>query len=92
MFWKNNSGGVYDARKATFRKAKSKFLINGVSDILGIMNGRFIAIEVKRPSTRKNVSRDQQSFLDKINQLGGLAFVATSIEDIEHGFKKEGNL
>ena len=34
--WKNNSVGVFDPVKKVYRKPKSKFLINGVADVICI--------------------------------------------------------
>ena len=53
----------------------------GISDIIGIYKGRFIAIEVKRPENRKGVTKIQAFFLDRVNRCGGLGFVSTSIEE-----------
>jgi len=54
----------------------------GVSDILGILpDGRFLAIEVKRPGGKP--TPQQEAFLDAVKQAGGLAFVATSTDDVE---------
>ena len=80
--WKNQSTGVYDPTKQLFRKARSKYSINGVSDILGIFKGRFLAIEVKTPQNKKR-TEDQNSFINQVNKRGGLAFYATSIEDVK---------
>ena len=60
----------------------------GVSDIIGILprgvagsdGGRFLAIEVKRPAGR--VSPHQALFLDRVNRIGGLGFVAYSTQDV----------
>jgi hypothetical protein len=53
----------------------------GVSDILGIVGGRPLAIEVKVGS---NTPTDQQNeFLDQFQEAGGIAFVAYSIGDVE---------
>ena len=60
----------------------------GVSDIIGILprgiaastGGRFLAIEVKRPGGR--VSPHQQQFIDRVNRMGDLGFVAYSVEDV----------
>jgi len=58
--------------------------IRGISDILGILpDGRFLAVEVKTKKGR--VSPEQQVFLDRINALHGVGFVARSIEDVEKG-------
>ena len=54
----------------------------GSSDIQGIRNdGRFLAIEVKLPTTRKTVTKLQNQFLNDIAQKGGIAGVATSGEE-----------
>lgn len=83
FFWKSNTIGVYDPVKKVFRKSRSKYLINGVSDILGVYQGRFVAIEVKTAKGR--VSENQKRFIDNINKHGGLAFVARSVADVEKG-------
>ncbi|HEA66245.1 hypothetical protein LCGC14_0778000 [marine sediment metagenome] len=77
--WKNFSGPMQHPK--------------GISDILGIWKGRFLAIEVKTETGR--VSDDQKEFLRHINQPGmagkcphcgvpvkatGLGFVARSID------------
>lgn len=86
--WKNQSAGVFDPKNKSFRKLTHRQL-KGTSDILGILpNGRFLAIEVKKPvkkprseeSLRKLASEDQLVFIDEINKKGGLAFVADRLE------------
>ena len=52
----------------------------GIADILGIYNGKFLAIEIK--THRGRVSPEQQRFLDNVNQHGGIGFVARSVEDV----------
>ena len=52
----------------------------GVPDILACYKGRFIGIEVKTPTGR--LTKIQQYHIDQINKSGGIAFVATSIEDV----------
>lgn len=54
----------------------------GVSDIIGCHNGRFLAIEIKTEKGR--VTPHQQRFLDRVNEAGGVAFVARSIEDVTY--------
>jgi penicillin-binding protein-related factor A (putative recombinase) len=69
-----------------------------VSDILGLYQGRFLAIEVKRPSVSrktgqfiyrtqeeliKKASPGQVSFIDQINKSGGCAFLADSLEVVK---------
>lgn len=55
----------------------------GVSDILGVIpgSGKFLAIEVKRPGNPPTPS--QVEFIKNVNASGGVAFIASSIEDVE---------
>lgn len=80
--WKNVSGGFFDTRINRFRKQASPFAISGSSDIIGLLpQGRFLAIEVKAP--KGVVTPLQQDFIDKINNSGGLAFVARDLETVK---------
>uniref|UniRef100_A0A6H1ZZG2 VRR-NUC domain-containing protein n=1 Tax=viral metagenome TaxID=1070528 RepID=A0A6H1ZZG2_9ZZZZ len=54
----------------------------GVSDILGIYQGRMFAIMVKLAG---DLSDHQQRFIDRINREGGIAFTARSIDDVIDG-------
>ena len=96
--WKAQTTGIFDPKKRIFRKSNNPHHINGVSDILGIFEGRFLAIEVKRPYVSKKTlhvkhrtqeeleklaSEDQLFFLDTINKREGIAFLADSIEVVE---------
>lgn len=45
------------------------------------VDGRIIAIEVKRPSTRHTVTPEQRAYLDQVKSAGGLAGVATCYEE-----------
>ena len=54
----------------------------GVPDILCCYEGYFIAIEVKTPTTRANVSKLQEYNLDKIRKADGYAIVAVDVSDI----------
>ena len=73
--WRNNTGA--------FTKGDHfyRFGYKGSSDILGILpGGRFLAIEVKARSGK--LREEQKEFIDAINQNGGLAFVARSVDDV----------
>ena len=51
----------------------------GIADILGLApDGKFIAVEVKTPERRNNISIHQQDFLDRIREHRGIAVVACS--------------
>lgn len=58
----------------------------GTPDIIACINGRFIAIEVKRPGGV--VSQLQRANLKLIEQAGGVAFVAYSVEDTKEKLQR----
>jgi len=83
--WRQNQGAVvaeHKGKKRFFRMTS----LPGISDIIGLLpGGRFIAIEVKRPGWRPNSrwrNSPQAKFIDLVNQKGGLAFVATSVDEV----------
>lgn len=84
--WPNQSVGIFDPVKKIYRKSKSRHHLNGVSDILGIINGRFLAIEVK--SATGQLSGEQRIFLARVNENGGIAFVARSVEQAAESLLK----
>ena len=51
----------------------------GGSDLIGWVDGRFLAIEVK--TATGVVSHEQKDFIDLVRRHGGLAGVARSIQD-----------
>lgn len=92
--WRNNSVGVFDPIRKIYRKAKNGYLINGVSDILGIIPPQisrskapiFIAIEVK--SRKGKLSESQKIFIENINKNGGVGLVLRSIDEAIEELKK----
>ena len=59
-----------------------KFGFNGCSDIIGqLKDGRFLAVEVKRPGNKP--TKLQNAFLDMVNANGGLAFWADDVFTVE---------
>jgi VRR-NUC domain len=81
--WKNNTAGIYVRARNTYIPSHAP----GVADILGILDSRFgrsgafLAVEVKSPKGK--LSPHQEAFLKEINDRGGLAIVARSVEDVE---------
>lgn len=53
----------------------------GVADILGIYAGRPLAIEVKKPGG--TLSQEQHEWLTQFKDAGGIAFIATSVEECQ---------
>ena len=77
--WQNDSVGIWDANRGAYRKRMGRFCIRGASDILGIWRGWPLAIEVKRHDGK--LSDDQEWFLEKFRDAGGIGIVARSLED-----------
>ncbi len=73
--WRNSVG--------TFKTQDGKWVQAGLpagsSDLIGICNGRFVAIEVKLPGQKPRP--DQVQFLEHVKKMGGIAGVATSPEE-----------
>lgn len=54
----------------------------GSSDIIGILpDGRFLAIEVKRPKKGSNAEAEQLRFIEAVNNAGGVAGIARSPQE-----------
>lgn len=64
-----NSVGAYTIKVSAATKA-------GIPDIICCYKGRFIAIEVKRPETKTNVSPLQLANISKIVNAQGRALIA----------------
>lgn len=87
--WRQNNGGVYDEKRKIYR-AKSRFELKGVPDIVGVLRGgRFLGIEVKKSSKAK-VSKAQLEFIKEANKNGSLCFVAWSVEQVEEKLNEAG--
>lgn len=83
--WPVDSVGIFDPTRKVFRKRHSQYHLKGVSDILGIYEGKFLAIEVKSKTGR--LSPEQVWFLAEVKAKGGIAFMARSIDDVEANLK-----
>lgn len=80
--WRNSSTGVFDTKRKVYLFNRSKHCIRGVPDILGVLEGGSIfCIEVK---TVKGLLTDAQTtFIQNIRRLGGEAFKATSVTEVD---------
>lgn len=83
-FWQNDSMGYKG------RKRENRYRPNGVPDILGITNGQFIGIEVKKPKGKMSTS--QIMFREKFVRCGGLYILAYSYQDVFEVMKIKGFL
>ena len=76
------AGRLYgkDGKPSRFMRSCRK----GRVDLDGFtVDGRVIAIEVKRPSTRNDLSDEQRAYIDQVKRAGGLSGVATCYEEAE---------
>ena len=71
-FWRNNVG-VDSERGVRYG------LGIGSADLVGVVHGTFVALEVK--TTTGRVSDDQTRWLDAVRRCGGVAEVVRSVED-----------
>lgn len=75
----------YDPKIGRFRKC-SRWYRRGVSDILGIYLGKFIALEVK---TKKGYPSElQKLFLNDVHKAGGYGAVVRCEEDVDAFLKR----
>lgn len=77
--WRQNSGAMYQESK-TGRHGFKTASVDGISDIMGIYKGYPIAVEVKRPGGKP--TEKQTDFLTNFAKAGGIAMVASSLEEM----------
>lgn len=53
---------------------------SGISDILGCVEGHYVALEVKVPGRENTLTNLQAKFLEEIRKAGGTAAMVTSPE------------
>ncbi len=56
---------------------------SGTPDILACYQGIFLAVEVKRPETKTNVSELQEYNIKKIKEAGGVAIVSWDLDAVK---------
>ena len=54
----------------------------GIPDLIAVRGGQTVWIEVKRPTGK--LSKEQEEFLEDLEDHGGWWIVARSVEDVEH--------
>ena len=53
----------------------------GIPDLIVCVSGELVALEVKTPKRRSNVSALQKATMEAIERAGGEAYVVTSVEE-----------
>lgn len=88
LFWRSNNipvFGMNNGGKRTFRSLP-KYTPRGLPDIICIVNGNFIALEVKRPSGK--LSPEQAEFGVRVVSNGGFYHVVFSLDDVKNLFSE----
>jgi hypothetical protein len=75
VLWRNNTGALVDQNGRLVRFG----LAVGSADLVGCLDGRFVALEVKTPTGR--VSQEQAQWIECVRRNGGLATVVRSVGD-----------
>lgn len=80
VWWRVNNGGVWDAAKRVYRKPMGRLQLAGISDIMGVYQDCFYAIEVK--SGVGKLTSEQAAFGQMVRENGGEFIVARSVDDV----------
>lgn len=83
MAWINNSGVLRDKTDRPVR-----FGLPGSSDIIAIIQGRFVGIEAKVGKDLQR--RNQENFAAAVRRAGGIYILARSVDDVVNTLKLEG--
>lgn len=76
FFWRNNTGAHRVSSKSGERFVR--FGLTGSADIIGLVDGKFIAIEAK--SDKGVQSDEQKKFQEKVESNGGIYILSREIE------------
>jgi hypothetical protein len=82
--WRNNTGATKTAHGSFVRYGKV-----GSGDLFALLppHGRLLSVEVKRPGRKP--TDEQVAFMEAVNAAGGLAIVATSVDDVRDALATE---
>ena len=79
LCWRNQTQGIRD--KTTGVYYSNPYVMKGCSDIIAVINGQFIGVEVKTATGKQ--SADQILFQRRLENAGGKYIVARSVVDIK---------
>lgn len=75
--WRNNRGLFYTREGVPVICG----LANGSGDLIGIVNGRFLSVEVKSASGR--LRPEQRQWMEMVNNMGGIGICAKTPDEAE---------
>lgn len=70
----NRVSGVF-----AWKVVAAPYARKGISDILCVAQGNFIAFEVKKPDKTNTTTWQQEQFLSQVRRSGGFGYVVTSV-------------
>jgi hypothetical protein len=76
--WRNNTVGVWDAKKKLYRASRDRSAI-GTADVVACVGGRYYEFEVKVGQDKQ--SKDQVNHQQRVLDAGGEYFVIQSTDD-----------
>lgn len=81
FFWRQNNTAIYDGKRKTYR-AMPKYAKRGVADLLIIIDGQAVFLEVKRPKCY--LSEYQKKFKEDLLKYGGSDkyYLVRSVKDV----------
>jgi VRR-NUC domain len=80
---KINNVGIFKQSTGSYIPSQSV----GMPDIIAVVNGRIIGIEVKRPGGPQ--SPGQKQFQKELETAGGLYFLVHSVEELQHKLQEK---
>jgi hypothetical protein len=83
VLWRNNVGRVFDERSQNWIQYG---LCPGSADLIGILAGRFFALEIKTKKGRS--SKEQTLFRELVNSAGGYCGEARSVDEAEAHYQR----
>lgn len=82
---------IQDALRAedgfVFKVHGSEYMMAGLPDLIVCVDGYFLALEVKHPESRENLSPRQKRVHDLIRRSGGEVFVVCSVAEALEKFR-----
>lgn len=87
VLWRNN---VMKAKTYDEKTGKPRYLVGGLPegspDLVGILRGRFVGLEVKMPGNYPEPH--QREFLELIRRFGGFATVVRSVDEAKAAIER----
>lgn len=80
--WKQNTMPVWDPKlNSGYGQYRSHGGMKGVPDIICVINGQFVGLEIKAGKDR--ISADQMLFKKRCERNGGLYFIIRLVADVD---------